>query len=972
MNTKHQKHFAGMKIRRDLKLTLLASAIASASAFPIASYAEEAAMLEEVSVTGIRRSMQAAADMKQNSDRIADAIVAEDIGKLPDNNIAEALQRVTGVSINRDFGVGSEVSIRGLPQNRVELNGRSTMGDGRNGVNFQDFPASFLSAVEVVKSPTPEMVEGALGGTISLKTAKPLDLEERILAISADAEYADKSEEWAPVMSVAAGDSWDLGDAGSFGLMGMISYQDRTLRQDTFQVSQFVYDGAAIGLPDAVNTPSGDYIVPSEHKFEPFIEERERKAYNLSMQWAPASEAGNFYLDLNATERSGGQEAYSILHAGETPVATSDTFEDSSGALNNYRIENALIIPKTWSEFRETDSESIAFGGEWNFTEQLKVSAEYSTAESNSLVPSSEFNWRSIDPVAEAANPAASNEYRPDGTVINGSNQAASVIYDGGNPYLLTENLALREFRHEEARIDNEEEAFRLDVEYFNPGGLEWLSSVKVGYRTADNEYNKTENQFRQANLHRDVTDANGNPIVIWQDDIAAQFPGIIITPDVTGDAFEHSGMAGPSDLTAFSVYDGKLLQNTEATFARVQQLLANTNFATTGTLADNMSELKSSFANITESSDAFYLQANMDFDHVRFVIGGRLVETEITSTAYNQDGTALVRESNTYKDFLPSFNATVNLTDETLMRFAGAKVMARPDFEQLSPTYNFNGDYILATRGNPDLDPYRATQFDLAFEHYFGAGDMISATIFYKSVASFLKTDTYCAYEPEALALQNKTIPGNICIRPSATGDSSNYIFTNDQAEFDAFDAAGRRGILTSTTTNGSSGTIQGFEIGYQQGFDFLPGPWSGLGINANYTRSESEDPDGVPLADISENSYNFQLYWEYEGIGIRLAYTFRDGFLDENSQKRVERIGELVANLTPGVDDPTTGNDYRDELEQWDLSANWDINETFSVVANVSNLTGEPTVNRGATGAMWEVQESDRRFTMGVRAKF
>tara|TARA_R110001583_G_scaffold11549_17_gene52030 strand:+ start:87 stop:2996 length:2910 start_codon:yes stop_codon:yes gene_type:complete len=969
MSKERDTQRGSIKRSPSFKAKFLVSAIAAA--LPVSSFAQDS-LLEEVVVTGIRSSMAAAADMKQGSDRIADSIVAEDIGKLPDNNIAEALQRVTGVSINRDFGVGSEVSIRGLSQNRVELNGRSTMGDGRNGVNFQDFPASFLSAVEVIKSPTPDMVEGALGGTISLKTARPLDLPDRLFAVSMDAEYADKAKEWAPVVSVAGGDNWDLGDAGSFGLIGMVSYQDRTLRQDTFQVSQFIYDGAALGLPDAQNTASGDYVVPSEHKFEPFTEERERTAYNISMQWAPASEAGSVYLDLNATERTGGQEAYSILHAAETPVASSDTYEDSNGALNNYRIENALIIPKTWSEFRETESSSFAFGGDWNLSDQLNVSAEYSSAESSTYLPSSEFNWRALDPEAEALNPSASNEYRPSGTVIMGDNQAASIIYDDGNPYLMTENLALREFRHEREYIDNEEEAFRVDFEYFNPGGLTWISSLKTGFRKAENEYNKTASQFRQPNLHSEVTDANGDPIVFWQDDIAAMFPGTIVNQNYSGDAFDHSGMVGPSHLTNFSVYDGQLLQNAGASFAMVQQLLAGTSHATTGSLEDNLQALTSAFANIKEESTAFYIQANMDFDHVRFVIGGRVVETKITSIAYNQAGDALVSDSNKYQDFLPSFNATIDLTDDTLMRFAAAKVMARPDFEQLSPTFNFNGDYILATRGNPALDPYRATQFDIAFEHYFGSGNMVSATLFYKSVASFLKTETYCAYEPTALAIQNKTIPGNICIRPEATGDSSTYVFTSDQAEFDAYDAQGRRGILTSTTTNGSSGTIQGFEVGYQQNFDFLPGYWSGLGLNANYTLSQSEDPDGVPLADISENSYNLQMYWEYGGVGVRLAYTYRDSFLDENNEKRVERVGELVAYNNPDIDDPTTGNDYRDELQQWDLSANWDVNETISLVANVSNLTGEPTVNRSATGTLWEVQESDRRFVMGVRAKF
>ncbi len=258
--------------------------------------AQDQQVIEEVIVQGIRYSLEEAADRKRADGRVVDVIVAEDIGKLPDNNIAEALQRITGVTINRDFGVGSEVSIRGLKNNRVEVNGRSTMGDGRNGINFEDFPAGFLSAVEVVKSPTPEMIEGALGGTISLKTARPLDLKDTVLAATYDMEYADKADNWAPKLNVAAGDSWDFGDAGTFGAMVMFSYQDRRLRQDSFETSLFVYDHSQIANLDqpAQNTPSGDYIIPTEHKYEPYIEDRERTAYNVTLQWAPASKKATF------------------------------------------------------------------------------------------------------------------------------------------------------------------------------------------------------------------------------------------------------------------------------------------------------------------------------------------------------------------------------------------------------------------------------------------------------------------------------------------------------------------------------------------------------------------------------------------------------------------------------------------------------------------------------------------------------
>lgn len=945
--------------------------------FASTALAQDAGAIEEVVVQGIRSSLEAAVDHKRNDGRVVDAVVAEDIGKLPDNNIAEALQRVTGISINRDFGVGSEVSIRGLPQNRVEVNGRSTVGGGRNGISFEDFPASFLSSVEVIKSPTPEMVEGALGGTISLKTTRPLDLKGPVLAGSFDMEYADKADNWAPIFSASAGDTWDLDEAGTFGAMVMLSYQDRRLRRDSFATSLFVYDHTEIeGLDEpAKNTPSGKYVVPTEHKFEPFTEDRERTAYNVSLQWAPASGAGNFYVDLNSTERDGGQEAYSILHVSGTPVATADTYEDANGALNNYRMEgNVVAIPKTWSSFRSTDSFSNAIGGEWNFTDNLKVSGEFSHAKSDSTVPNSEFNWRAIDPDLEAADPSQANEWYSDVTIINSQSKAPGVVYDAGEIYTQSEHFALREYRHIDERIKNEETAYRVDVEYTEPMGWEWLTSVKTGLRFTENEYERSRSELRLADMHSKLFDDNGDPTIIWMNDIANAFPGAIITPDVGGDAFEHSGFVGTNHIRNFTVYDAKRLQNADQTFNMLQQLLAGTNYAREGSLADNLVESKGSYALINEDTSAFYLQANMDFGRWRAITGGRYIETEITSTAYNQAGTDFVVESQKYNDFLPSLNITYDLTEDTLLRFAAAKVMRRADYSELSPTYLFNSDRITATKGNPGLEPYRATQYDLALEHYFGHGNMVSATIFYKDVASFLKTTGRCDYVPDALAGQNQSDATYhaICLKDfeNRFENSTDYYYAKDRAEFDAAVAEGRHGIQTTLPDNGEKGKIQGFELGYQQAFDFLPRAWSGLGLNANYTYADSEDPNGLALEDISKNTFNAQVYWEYGDFGIRLAYTYRDAFLDNAYEKRTERVGTQVGGIDS--DDPTRGNSFRDDMSQLDLSASWDINANLGLVFNVTNLTAEPTIDRSVTGTVWQIEETDRRFTLGVRAKF
>ncbi|MXY90836.1 MAG: TonB-dependent receptor [Gammaproteobacteria bacterium] len=964
------------------KRTIVATAVGAAvQALAPQAFAQD---IEEIVTVGIRGSLQAAADLKRNDARIIDAIAAEDIGKLPDNNIAEALQRVTGVSINREYGVGNEVSIRGLNNNRVEINGRSTLGDSRNGISLDDMPSAFLSAVEVVKSPTPEMIEGALGGTVNMKTLRPIDLGEQIVSVSLDMEYADKTENSAPIFNATYGNNWELDNGGTFGVVASLSYQDRSLRQDTFQQDLRVQDGfdinndGVINLADeAQNTPSGNYVISREHKYEPWVEHRERTAANLSFQWAP-NERGNLYTDLNFTDRSGGEEAYSVLMAGGSATnALGTAYEDANGQLSGYVLEGAFILPKTWSEFRETKSFSHAFGGEFDLTEKMQVSFEFATAESDQVEPKSEFNWRAHDQAAEALDPAGQNRHFVDAVIdVSNHNAVPGVDYlSDANPFLEMDRLALREFRHLTDDIFNAEDAFRVDFEYSNPVDLEWFTAFKAGLRTTDRDYERSSKEFRSPNLHQALTTADGSEYVVWtMTEFDALFPGTLVNPFQPGDLFDQAGYASANQTAPFVLYDAaRLSGDLEGTFDIIKQLLAGTNREVTGSLASNLSARDSAYTKIGEETAAAYLQADLDFDRVRIVFGGRYVETDVTSSAF-QDG-VLVSDTETYADFLPSINASVDLTDNTILRASGAKVMRRANFGDLSPAYNFNSDVILASRGNPGLEPFRAAQFDFGVEHYWD-GNMVSATVFYKDVASFLKESIYCAYFPGGVSGQNHNAGAfdQICILPAGVRANSDiYTDTEDEAEFLAFVADGRNGVKTTTVTNGSNGTIQGFELGTVYNFDFLPGAWSGLGINANFTLSQSEDPNGVALEDISETSYNLQLFWEYESLSARLAWTSRERFLDDTAQKRTEHIGALVASNTIDLEnDPTQGNSFRDGIDQLDISGSWQVNDSLTIVGSITNLTGEHLVNSTINGIAWQIRESDRRFSLGARYTF
>lgn len=944
-------------------LGAMCTAMLSTQALAAEEAAAQDSEIEVIEVTGMLGSMKAAALVKRTDGRIVDAIVAEDIGKLPDNNIAEALQRITGVSINSDFGVGDSVSIRGLPQNRVELNGRSTIGDSRDGISLQDFPSSFLKTVEVVKSPTADMIEGALGGTVSMKTVRPLELDGLTGAASLDYEYADKTENWAPIFSGSIGDNWDLGDAGSFGAIAMLAYQDRKIRQDQFMSRTLFQDIDVNGHPG--NPDNGEFIVRDQHTVEQYEESRERTALNLSLQWAPESGNGMIYLDLNGTQRSGEQAGTSILGVGASLATDGSTTADSAGQINNFGLTNDFAIPKTYSDFRETDSYSHALGGEWNLAETVVISGEVAIASSESTRPDSEFTLRPVMRSAFDGTEGSLTNNVYDSTFTQSGDKLPSIIHSVADAYTNPDNLALRTFKSELKNTSNDETAARLDLVWDEPMGLEWLTQLKTGVRVTKRDYGYEQYKEEIKDIYKkafyDGGAMDGQLATLWFDDYNAAFPNSF-SVNTYANSFDQLGTSGQNDLLTSVIYNG--LSNPANTYSQLQTLLAGTTLATTGSLRDNQEFQEGAFREISEDTKAAYVSAYLDFDQVTAIVGGRYIQTDLESSVYlNGDK---IKGTNDYSDFLPSLNVTYTFDDSTLVRFAAAKVMRRADFGELSPAFDVNNDITKATQGSIGLDPYRATQFDLSIEHYFGEGNMVSFAVFYKDVESFLSSENSCVADGSTSG-QNVTEWYAVCTLDTAGVDNPNMVFHSNpddaagMAHVEGLRDAGLTGIDTTKDTNGESGKVQGFEVGYQQHFDFLPDAWSGLGLSANYTYADSEQPadEGEeirPLLEISKHTYNLQGFWEYNDYAVRLAYNYRSKYLATENEKRVLNFSD----------------NYRAGRGQLDFSASWDINENFTVVANATNLTGEASIFESEYGTPWLYTEADRRYTVGVRAKF
>lgn len=1001
-------------ITKVLAFSLTALAVSSA-------LAQEEIDLEKIEVTGIRGSMQAASVLKRNDSRIVDAIVAEDIGKLPDNNIAEALQRITGVSIVSDFGVGDSVSIRGLSQNRVELNGRTTTGDDRDGISLQDFPSSFLESVEVIKSPTADMIEGALGGTVRMNTIRPLRLDGLTAAGSFDLEYADKTEKWGPIFSGSIGNNWDLDEGGRFGAILSLSTLDRTLRQDTYVQNQTIVDensefGAALG--DTLGTSNGpdanSFIIGNENTIEQWQEERKRKAINLSLEWESAEANTNIYMDVTYADRSGSQKGNSILEVGGHGVNSigATTTQDRYGVVQNITNVDTFNIPKSYIEFRSTETFSNAIGFKHQFTDLFSVSGEFSMATSESSQPDGEFNTRPLnqdrwnewvdsytpesfqeafnqDGVndyldgngnAVSFNNAYDNECRGDFACRNtfdifqfNSGGIPSVDYMGSDALTNPRNLALRQFKWEDVNTTNDEKALRLDFDLGYAFGLDFVTSLKGGIRVTQNDYEFREDEFDTGSslYRRNFSTETGLPFVVFVDQFSSQFPNTYAEFNYPN-SFNQHGMSGPNGLLNFLVYDD--LNNAEATFQRFAAVMAGSDEAVTGTLQDNLVFQSGLYRDISEETSAAYLSAELDFDELTAVVGVRYTSTDITSSTFV--GGELQTGTNDYSDILPSLNVSYDISDETKLRFAAAKVMRRPNYSDLSPAFDLSEAVTVASRGAIDLDPYRATQYDLSIEHYFEDGGIVSFAVFYKDVESFLNETSSCeANSLTTSAPQNVSQWRDVCLLTTAGVDAENIRYIDSSLGEDAgFEQVGSlrdqglTGVVVDTLTNGENGTVRGWELGTQYHFDMLPGYWSGFGVNANYTYADSEQPNGNPLLNISKNTYNFQLYWEGEQFQTRLAYNYRSEFLNEENTKRISGIGALGVT----TNDPSAGNSYNAARGQLDYSASYDFSENLTIVASATNILGEPTSFVTEIGNTWRWIEADRRVSLGVRAKW
>lgn len=842
-----------MKIKRSAVLGIAVSIALYAQTQP-ALAEEEASGLqerdtEEVVVYGIRGSIKNSLTTKQESDAVIDVVSAEDVGKFPDKNLAEAIQRVPGVVINREYGEGERVSIRGTAPNlaRTLYNGHALatadwfLLDQQNATrsfNFLMLPADIIGQVEVMKSSQANMEEGGVGGVVNVKTRNPLDLDPFRVYVNAQAVHTDLSGETDPHLSGLL--SWKNANETFGALVGLVR-QERNIRRDGVEVLGYFSHNAGPGI--------GNVLVPSLIGSALFEQERIRTGANFALQLRPSDR-----LEFNLT---GLYSNFSADNINQNFMAWGSRALGNGGTLTNATIKNGTAVAGT---IASRNNGTQDFGVVYD---AIQRQAEAETRNID-LLTSLDINERwsgslrigytdatgntDNQPFVEFGAPA-----RFDYDLRGSAPQVQYRNVDPTNP----NNMQFIFSSLHELKNDDSEVYGYLDGNYALAG--DWLESLDFGVKATAHKRQVTAMYTTYGGFHVPI-----------QNTPASAFAG----PQTPADFL--NGIAATNTLRRYW----------QINRGRTRQLLFN-NF-------NNISNPRilnpqDSFL-VEEDTLGGYVMANIDSGRLRGNLGLRVVRTDQTSTgnvsspqgriqnAYGNYDPRTVNRS--YMDILPSLNLAWEYDDNILYRFAASRVMTRPDFTDITPRASLNPGALTGSSGNPNLDPYRANQIEGAVEWYSDNQDALSFALFYKDIESFI-TDRPV---DRILQISVSTPPNAACTPSGTTANLFNCPFAINER------------------SNGGGGRVLGAE---------LSGVWTldnGFGLQANYTYANSRADSGDPLPGASRHQYNLTGFFENDTLSARLSYTYRSEFFvtfDRSTRLNQDSLESLDASAQYNIND-------------------------------------------------------------------
>ena len=685
------------------------SASPTAGTRPDSGNATKPAVLQEIVVTGIRASMESALNIQRFSNTIEDAIVASDIGKLPDVTAIDALQRIPGIQISRQLGEGggtiaiggssvnSGYEIRGLPYAETTLNGDEVFSaTGSRVLNLQDIPSALLAGIDVYKDPMASLIAGGLAGTVNLITHKPFDFAGRELDLSAGETYGTMIGTAKPNANILASDIWHTG-IGKVGALLDLSYHDRAYREDGITDSA-IGTNSTVVPGKTIDYTNGVYNTM-------FVGNRRRIGVDAVLQWQPLSDLQT-YAEASSEDFVWAQNQYSFFtqQGGGSLVPGSVSLFPGTNDARAFTIKNALVSSVgAWRTVEDVNRQFHLHAkwtpipwivtGDINYTkatERLNNPA----VDIGTTVPSlTQINsiggiTQSIVPGADLTNLASFNDSTP--------SNYHSYLYDT------------------EQHFRGGETAAALNVTYVLPRGL--LTSVEGGVRWANRA-----DAFHQWSTFGAIDSAQIQANAPW-------FNHVPLSP------FFSAVSSTPID-PPYAVYNPNLLHYYPAS---VYQAFGVPAPVDTG----------ASDYHIDERTYAGFVQLNFAYNigiPMSGNIGVRVVRHEDFLNGNLQTAGLLspANFSTGETDPLPSLNLLFKLTHDLQLRLAANKTIAYPDFSQMSPSIALLPAQGAAAGGNPYLKPMTATQFDSSLSYYFAPGSVISGDFFYKRLSNFWLSET-------------------------------------------------------------------------------------------------------------------------------------------------------------------------------------------------------------------------------------
>lgn len=925
--------------------------------------------IEVIEVTGFRRSLIDSINQKRFADTVSEQITADDLGALPDVSMADALTRLPGISAVRTGGQAAEINIRGMSGGFISttLNGREQVSTGgQRSVEFDQYPSELISSAAVYKSPKVSMIEGGVAGSVEMTTATPLKNDkEHSFTVNARGMHNDLAS--------------DIPDATSSGHRFSVSYQGKFMDETLgvalgyarlFQPSatqQFI--GLAYDKARDVDQIEGDIdgtercpeceFVSEGFELQHKGGEETRDGFVTTIEWQPTDNFNlkfdGFYSKFDSDEFARG---YRVKLEGSQAAISNPIYSGNSvigGSFNRTSNSATRIEVVNDDNTENNEVKSLGLNANWDVTERLNVNIDlsYSSAERdfrNGLI------WSLVSTDATAETPEFDNNVSINYALNNlnlpdvGFNQASA----------LTDLNRVMVTKYGIYPYENKDEvsAVRLDFTYQLDN--DYVSSIEFGARYSEREYDNQRSVFeygsdssfnspeRPLNITSDMA-----TVVNWSGDFS-YFPSYLaLDQDAVLNAWFPNGVPQPVQTWGFSgtASDGEnpYLNNYDWTLKESGQVF--------------------------EDIFAAYVMANIDTEiagiPVTGNIGIRIVDTKQAATSlqdvggdvalgaqYITDEVGLVNDryfptkiSNSYTDYLPQMNLNFRLTDSDQIRFAAAKVMSRPNIDRLASNSSLNFNKVSTesesyfeisgqAKNSPHLKPFYANQYDLSYEKYFddGNGSLIAA-VFYKDIESTgIVTQTISEYD---FAANGLAVPEQMVDPISGVPLSV------------------RNGNFETAFNDEEGGYIRGFEFTYTQIFSFLPDLWSGLGLQASYSYTESEIQQisklgqqdlSISLPGLSENVLQTTLFWEYEGFETRASVRYRDEFVSEQVAVEAQTVnydGETII----------------------DYQASYQINDNFNVIFQINNVTDEPTRSYfGVKAQTGTIQYFGRQFFFGM----